>query len=132
VADLGAVFGTLGIIVGPFLGYLGARFAARQSAKAAAATAAVTSRQVDVSEWTAIVEALRTEVTRLGERVAGLEADREADRAKREGLEAEIRRHEGRHWSLIGYVRELLTFAKREAPHATPPPVPHDFVDDLY
>lgn len=112
-----AVLGTLGVVIGAVLTYLGIRFSARQSAKAAASSSAVSSRQVDVEEWRTIVAELRAEIKRLNERVDEVVEDRAAERS--------------RFQTLMSYTRELLVWARRTAPDEIPPSPPSIFVDDL-
>jgi len=107
----------VGMVFVALITFFGTRYAARQSARAAERTAATSSRQVDVGEWQAIVEALRTEVGRLTERVTSLEADRTLERAA--------------HRALLTYTRTLLAWIHRTAPGATPPMPPTAFVDEL-
>jgi hypothetical protein len=107
----------LGAVIVAVIAVLGTRYAARQSARAAERTAQTASRQVDVGEWQAIVEALRTEVGRLTERVTSLEADRTLERAA--------------HRALLTYTRTLLAWIHRTVPGETPPMPPTAFVDEL-
>jgi hypothetical protein len=109
--------GPIGVVVGGVLTFLGVRFTARTSAKAAAAATGVSNRQVDVEEWKSLVEALRVEVTRLTTRVDKLEAERETD--------GTVRR------ALLAYVLELLAWARLIAPSAVPPPPPAVIADEI-
>jgi uncharacterized protein YlxW (UPF0749 family) len=119
-----AILGAVGVVIGGVLTYLGVRFTARQSRKAAETSAAVSSRSVDVEEWRAIVEALRGEVNRLSTRVDALEAKGTADRARIDNLEDDRRR-------LVTYVRELLAWARRVAPSHRPPEPPPRVAEEL-
>ena len=118
MADLlPTVLTVLGTVIAAVLVFLGGRYAARQSAKAAARTAEVESRQVDVGEWQKIIEALRGEISRLTERVVSLEADRTLERSA--------------HRSLLTYTRGLLAWIYRSTPDSAPPMPPAAFVDEL-
>lgn len=125
------VLGVIGAVIGSVLTFLGVRFAARQSRKAAETTAQVSARQVDVEEWRAIVGELRSEVDRLSGRVERLEKDRAEDRALIAKLEADIHSRELRHRSLIQYVRELLAWGRLIAPEREPPRPPSRFAEEL-
>ncbi|UIW13275.1 membrane protein [Arthrobacter phage Crewmate] len=128
---LPVALGTLGVIVGAVLSFFGVRFTARQNAKAAQDAAAVSSRQVDVEEWRAIVAALREEVGRLSTRVDNLEKKREDDRDYIETLEAEARAHDARYRTLLRYTRDVLAWAARVVPDHDPPPAPEALREDL-
>jgi hypothetical protein len=132
-AALTPLLGFGGVVIGAVLTFLGVRFAARQSAKAALSTAmtnaAVADRQVDVEEWKAIVESLRNELTRLTGRVESLEARRETDRTLIESLESDLRSRESRYRALVSYARELLVWTRH--PADLPPPPPATFADEL-
>jgi len=106
-----------GSVVGTLLTVLGVRYVARQSTKAAARTADVQSRQVDVGEWQAILTALREEVARLGLRVDYLEKARQTDR-------------ENTH-QLLAFTRSLIAIIYRLAPEHPIPTPPAAFVDEL-
>jgi hypothetical protein len=128
------VLGFLGIAVGAIFAYLASRFTARQSTKAAALTAqtnaANTARQVDVTEWTALVAALQSQLQILTARVAALEAKGEGDRSRIDSLEQELAARDVRYHALVLYVREVLAWS-RTIPHASPPPIPMLFADEL-
>ena len=109
--------GPIGVVVGAILSYLAVRLTARNSAKAAAEASAVSSRQVDVGEWQAIVSALREEVGRLAGRVERLEQEREESGT--------------RSRALLAYVLELLAWARIVASGATPPPPPSVIADEI-
>lgn len=100
------VLTTIGVILVAVVGAAASRYAARLSARAA-------SRQVDVSEWQAIVAELRKEISRLGDRIESLETAQAA------------------HRSLVVYARTLLAWIQRTVPHETPPAPPTAFVDEL-
>jgi len=106
-----------GSIIAAVLVFFGGRYAARQSAKAAARTAEVTSRQVDVNEWQAILLALREEVARLSLRVDSLEQERKTNR-------------ENTH-QLLAFTRSLIAIIYRLAPNHPIPTPPAAFVDEL-
>lgn len=125
------ILGFIGAVTGAVLAYLGVRFTARQNAKAAKDAANVTSRQVDVDEWKAIVSALREEVGRLSERVAVLEAKRDTDQDTIETLEAEARAREARYRVAIRFAREILAWAKRHLPDHDPPEPPDLIREDV-
>lgn len=129
------LLGFLGIVVGGILTYLGVRFTARQSRKAAetqaATTAAVTNRQVNIEEWRAIVAELRNEVQRLSGRVETLEKARTDDRVQIARLEADLRTRDRNYSRLIRYVRDVLSWAAKVAPEHSPPPVPDRLAEDL-
>jgi len=107
----------VGLVVVAVVTFLGTRYAAKQSSRAAARTADVQSRQVDVGEWKSLIDALRGEIERLTTRVESLEADRTLERAA--------------HRSLLAYTRTLLAWAHRMLPNETPPMPPTAFVDEL-
>jgi hypothetical protein len=115
---------TVGVLTAAVLAFLGGRYAARQSAKAAARTAEVTSRQVDVGEWKSLLEEMRQnrvddrkQIDDLIERVGRLEqSNKEKDNLFR---------------ALMAYTRTLLAWIHRVIPAETPPHPPTEFVDEL-
>lgn len=113
----GPVLSVLGMLLVALLTFAGTRYAARSSARAAARTADVASRQVDVGEWQAIVEALRAEVARLAERVDHLEKERRDER--------------GDTRQLLAFARSLIAILYRLAPDHPLPAPPAAFVDEL-
>jgi hypothetical protein len=121
---LEAVLGFLGVVVGALLAFLGVRFSARSSAKAAQTTAAVQDRNVAVEEWRGIVADLRIEVDRLRGDVDTLKRDRDSDRLLIETLKTDRR-------ALIVYVLELLAWGRVLAPAIPPPPPPSALADEL-
>ena len=125
------LFGLLGGFIGSVLVYLGVRFTARQSVKAATVTAKVSDRQVNVNEWQAIVQELRKEVERLTERVDALEGQRLTDRTQIERMERELSVRDARQRTLVSYLREVLAWARHYLPDQTPPPAPASIADDL-
>lgn len=114
---LPALLTVLGAVLTGWLAFLGGRYAARLSARAQARTAQVASRQVDVSEWQAILTALREEVARLALRVDHLEQERKADRENTR--------------QLLAFTRALLGILHRVAPDQPIPTSPAAFVDEL-
>lgn len=118
MADLlPTVLTVLGSIIAAVLVFLGGRYAARQSAKAAGRTADVANRQVDIDEWQKILTALREEVDRLAKRVGALEEERQKDR-------------ENTH-QLLSFARSLIAIIYRLAPDHPIPTPPAAFVDEL-
>lgn len=111
------LIGPLGLLLGVVLTFLGTRYAARLSARAAVKTADVASRQVDVGEWQAIVVALRAEVERLADRVQHLEDSQKTDRADTR--------------QLLAFARSLIAIIYRIAPEQPIPAPPSAFVDEL-
>ena len=111
------VMQALGIIVVAFVSVQGTRFAARLSARAAARTAEVQSRQVDVSEWEAILKALREEVDRLGVRLGN--------------VEQQLRTSHENTRQLLAFTRSLIAIIYRIAPDHPIPTPPDPFVDEL-
>lgn len=107
----------VGMVFVALITFFGTRYAARQSARAAERTAATSSRQVDVGEWQAIVEALRAEVERLGTRVQHLEDSQRVDRADTR--------------QLLAFARSLIAIIYRIAPDHPIPSPPTAFVDEL-
>ncbi|QNO12683.1 membrane protein [Arthrobacter phage Snek] len=122
------VLSFIGAVTGALLTYLGVRFTARQTAKAqkdaATVSAHVSNRQVDLEEWKALVGGLRDEVNRLTSRVEKLEKQRDDDHDHIETLEAEARAHEARYRLLLRFARDVLAWAYRLDPSATPPTPP--------
>lgn len=116
--------GPLGLLIGAVITFFGVRYSARSASRAAAKTADVASRQVDVGEWQAIVEALRAEVGRLTdlagsltERVGRLEDERRDERADTR--------------QLLAFARGLIAIVYRLAPEHPIPTPPAAFVDEL-
>jgi hypothetical protein len=114
---LPATLTVIGSVIVAVLAFVGGRYAARQSARAAARTAQVASRQVDVSEWQAILTALREEVARLSLRLDHLEQERKTNR-------------ENTH-QLLAFARSLIAILYRLAPDHPIPTPPAAFVDEL-
>ncbi|OII27564.1 hypothetical protein [Frigoribacterium sp. MCBA15_019] len=109
--------GPIGLLLGAVVTFFGVRYTARSSARAAARTADVASRQVDVDEWQAILAALREEIRDLRQRVGHLEEQRDTDRAN-------IRQ-------LLAFARGLIAIVYRLAPDHPIPTPPSAFVDEL-
>ncbi|AYN58503.1 hypothetical protein HOU70_gp22 [Arthrobacter phage Liebe] len=121
---VGPVLAFLGVVAGSVLTFLGVKYTARQSAKAAQTAAQVSARQVDVEEWRAIVGALREEVGRLTERVDRLERGRESDAALIAELRTEASDADARYRALFRYTRDLLEWVDTELPGVAPPRAP--------
>lgn len=119
-----AVLALVGGLVAALLGYLGARFTARQSAKAAETAAKVSERQVDVDEWRSIVGALRDEVGRLTSRVEALETRRETDGVLIDTLKAEVEARDVRYRTLVRFTRDVLAWIEARLPGERPPATP--------
>jgi len=115
--DWSTVLTVVGSLIVAFFAYKGVRYAAQQSTRAAARTADVTSRQVDVSEWEAILKALREEVARLSVRLGKVEEELKTSR-------------ENTH-QLLAYTRSLIAILYRIAPQQPIPTPPTAFVDEL-
>lgn len=126
-----ALLGFLGIISGGMLTYLGIRFSARLSARAAETAAKVQDRQVDVDEWRAIVSALREEVSRLTSRVEALEVKRDTDRILIDSLKAEAETRLASYRTLVRFTRSLLLWIENVVPDTPPPPTPDELRGDL-
>lgn len=113
---LPTILTALGSVVVAVLGTLGVVYAARASSKAQKKTADAANRQVDVTEWQALLDQFKEQVALLTSRV--------------EKLEAAVEAKDARHWSLIGYTRILLGFIHQNI--TKPPPLPPtEFVDEL-
>ena len=108
---------TIGVVLVAVISVQGTRFAARLTARAAARTAEVQSRQVDVGEWQAIVTALRDQVKDLIARVDRLEDERRTERADTR--------------QLLAFTRSLIAILYRIAPDHPLPTPPDPFVDEL-
>jgi len=105
-----------GLIVAT-LSFFGGRYAVRQSTKAAAKTADVESRKVDVGEWQALLIEFKEQVKGLTLRV--------------EKLEKAVIEKDARHLLLISYTRTVLAWVQRTMPGSHPPMPPAAFVDEL-
>lgn len=106
-----------GSVIVAVLATLGVVYAARASSRAQRKTAEAANRQVDVTEWQALLNQFKEQVERLTSRV--------------EKLEAAVAAKDARHWSLIGYTRNLLSFISQNLPGRQPPTPPVEFVDEL-
>jgi hypothetical protein len=126
-----ALLGFLGVLAGGVLTYLGVRFTARQTARAAETAAKVQDRQVDVEEWRAIVGTLRDEVSRLAERVEALEVKRDTDRILIDSLKAEAEIRIAAYRALVRYTRFLRHWATGVILDADLPPIPDALREDL-
>ena len=111
------VLAALGGILATVLSFMGVRYAARQSARAAEGTTAAANRQVDVSEWQALLDQFKEQVDRLTDRV--------------EKLEKAVEEKDTRNRSLMSYLRVLLAYIHHTFPGHTPPLPPTDLVDEL-
>jgi len=114
---LATVLTIVGTIIVGGLGTIGVIYAARASSRAQKRTADVASRQVDVTEWQALLTQFKEQVALLTTRV--------------EKLEKAVEQKDARHWSLIGYTRILLEWIHQNVQHKTPPLPPTEFVDEL-
>ena len=108
---------TIGVVLVAVISVQGTRFAARLTARAAARTVEVQSRQVNVSEWEAILKALREEVDRLGVRLGNVEQQLKTS-------------HENTR-QLLAFTRSLIAIIYRIAPDHPIPTPPDPFVDEL-
>lgn len=118
------VLGFLGVALGAVLTFLGVKYTARQSRKAAETAAQVNARQVDVEEWRSIVGALREEVGRLTERVDRLETRRESDAVLIDTLRAEADARDARYRILLHHTLAVLAWAADHLPGVAPPRPP--------
>lgn len=123
--------GFLGVALGAVLTFLGVKYTARQSAKAAETAAQVSARQVDVEEWRSIVAALREEVERLAGRVDRLERGRESDALVIASLRAEAEADAVRYRALLRYTLSVLAWAAEHLPGVVPPGPPQAIAEEL-
>lgn len=117
-------WGAIGVVLGAIFAYLGVRFSARQTAKAAEEAAAVDSRQVNVEEWRAILSELRAEITRL-------KSDGKEDRRRIEALERDASSWKARYHAVLLYLRDVLAWARDQLPGSSPPAPPLELENEL-
>lgn len=119
-----AIITVIGVVAAAIFSYLAARYSARQATKASKNTDHVTERQVDVSEWTALVGSLQTEVKRLADRVTDLETTATANRGRIETLESTVRKTETKYHVAIQYIRDVVQWTHRIVGSDKVPPTP--------